>query len=253
MMLIIAHRGYSSRYPENTTLAFEQAIDAGADYIETDLRLSKDGMIVCCHDPDFKRIAGQADSIADLNVSEIKMVSLPEGQSILALDEVLDIANRGSRRVRVMFDVKVPTEEMLDRVIPLVEHAGMTKDIMYGARSLDHAIVVKDRAPEFPILGMPKKTNMIPDFMKTGVSAIRVWEEDITDEIVATIKAAGLPVWITAGLRGQGEAAGNITPDRVVALDGLGIDAVLVNDPVLVRQTLNQGRNNDPLMARATG
>ena len=246
-MLIIAHRGYSSRYPENTAQAFEKAIAAEADYIETDLRLSKDGIIVCCHDSDLKRIAGQTDAIADLSVSEIKKVPLPEGQSILALDEVLKIARQASRRVRVMFDVKVPTNEMLDRVISLVESMGMTKDIMYGARNLDHANALKNRAPEIPILGMPKKPTSISGFIKTGVTAIRIWEEDITDEIVSTIKAAGLPVWITAGLRKQGEVAGDITQDRIMALDGLGIDAVLANDPVLVRQNLNHGTINEQL------
>ena len=46
---IIAHRGYSSRYPENSLLAYEKAVDAGIDAIETDLRLSKDGVVVLSH------------------------------------------------------------------------------------------------------------------------------------------------------------------------------------------------------------
>jgi glycerophosphoryl diester phosphodiesterase len=248
-MLIIAHRGYSSRYPENSVLAFEKAIDAGADYIETDLRFSLDGTIVCCHDPDLKRIAGRADAIENLKAQDLKNVSLLNGQSILSLQDVLEIAVRADHRVQVMFDVKVPTEAMLDTVLPLVEKKKMSADIMYGARTVDHAESLKKRASKFSILGMPKKTSLISAFIEAGVTAIRVWEEDITPEIVSTIKAAGLPVWITAGLRGQGEAAGDITCDRIEALDHLGADAVLVNNPALARQVIEGGNQNNQLAA----
>ena len=251
-MLIIAHRGYSSRYPENSALAFEKAIDAGADFIETDLRLSLDGTIVCCHDPDLKRIAGQTDAIADLSADDIKSIPLINGQSIITLNQVLEMARQASRRVGVMFDVKIPTDEMLEAVIPLVEGMGMTKNIIYGARTVDHAQDLKKRAVEFAILGMPKKTSLIPEFIAAGVTAIRVWEEDITNEIIATIKVAGLPVWVTAGLRGQGEAPGDITRERIMSLDALGIDAVLVNDPVLVCQSLNGGQQSEKHPAGAS-
>ena len=47
--LLIAHRGDSSRAPENTVRAFRQAVDAGADWIETDLQITRDGHVVACH------------------------------------------------------------------------------------------------------------------------------------------------------------------------------------------------------------
>lgn len=247
-MLVIAHRGYSSRYPENSALAFEKAIEAGADYIETDLRFSRDGEIVCCHDPDLKRIAGRTEAIVDLTAEEIKKMPLTSGHSILSLNEVLDIARH---RVRVMFDIKVPMADMLDRIILLLEDIGMTPDIIYGARDLDHAHTLKKRSPDIQILGMPKKIALIPDFIDAGVAAIRVWEEDLTEDIITTIKMAGVPVWVTAGLRGQGEAAGEITRERVIDLSRLGVDAVLANDPVSVRQSLEHGLKSEQRSARA--
>lgn len=56
--LIIAHRGFSARGPENTLVAFELAIDCGADGIEFDVRLAKDGVPVVIHDADLKRTTG---------------------------------------------------------------------------------------------------------------------------------------------------------------------------------------------------
>jgi glycerophosphoryl diester phosphodiesterase len=45
----IAHRGYKARFPENTMGAFKGAVDVGADALETDLHLSKDGVVVLSH------------------------------------------------------------------------------------------------------------------------------------------------------------------------------------------------------------
>ncbi|KAK4171339.1 PLC-like phosphodiesterase [Triangularia setosa] len=52
---IIAHRGYKALYPENSMLAIEEAIKAGAHAIETDVHESKDGVVVLSHDPTLKR------------------------------------------------------------------------------------------------------------------------------------------------------------------------------------------------------
>ena len=49
-MKVVAHRGYSGRYPENTMLAFQKAVEAGCDEIELDVQLTKDDVVVVLHD-----------------------------------------------------------------------------------------------------------------------------------------------------------------------------------------------------------
>lgn len=51
MTLVIAHRGASWDFPENTLPAFERAIEIGADYVELDVHAANDGALVVCHDP----------------------------------------------------------------------------------------------------------------------------------------------------------------------------------------------------------
>lgn len=71
--LKIAHRGYSSRYPENTIPAFEKAIAAGADMIELDVQLSQDGQLVVIHDERIDRTAnGGTGAVTDLSLVELK-------------------------------------------------------------------------------------------------------------------------------------------------------------------------------------
>ena len=74
MPLIIAHRGASKHAPENTFAAFKRAIDAGADGIELDVRLAKDGVAVVFHDASLKRIAGRKGKISHFTSIELSAI-----------------------------------------------------------------------------------------------------------------------------------------------------------------------------------
>ena len=70
--MVMAHRGSSYDAPENTMLAFENAISAMADYIELDVHETKDGEIVVLHDPSLKRTTGVNKKIWNVTYDEIK-------------------------------------------------------------------------------------------------------------------------------------------------------------------------------------
>jgi len=94
--LKIAHRGYSSRYPENTLPAFEGAVAAGADMIELDVRLSRDGELVVIHDATIDRTSNGRGRMADLTLAELRRFSYPNAMTafgrvpIPTLAEVID-------------------------------------------------------------------------------------------------------------------------------------------------------------------
>ena len=71
-LLIIAHRGASSKAPENTLIAYETAWEHLADAIEIDLRKTKDGVLVCAHDNNFNRVSGSEKNISE---SSYKLLS----------------------------------------------------------------------------------------------------------------------------------------------------------------------------------
>ena len=68
---IQAHRGYSELYPENTLLAMSQAFDAGADQVEIDVALTKDGHLVVMHDQDVARTTNGRGIVSSLTLEEI--------------------------------------------------------------------------------------------------------------------------------------------------------------------------------------
>jgi glycerophosphoryl diester phosphodiesterase len=74
--LIIGHRGASAVKPENTIPAFECALHSGADGVEFDVRLARDGVPVIIHDPDLKRTAGRSDLVSELSAEQLAEVDV---------------------------------------------------------------------------------------------------------------------------------------------------------------------------------
>ena len=71
-MLVQAHRGFSGRYPENTLLAFQKAVEAGADLIEFDIHLSQDEEVFVIHDQEVDRTTDGNGKVEELKSSELK-------------------------------------------------------------------------------------------------------------------------------------------------------------------------------------
>ena len=86
--LIIAHRGASAAAPENTMAAFREAIAVGADGIEFDVRLSRDGVAVVIHDNSLRRTAGLPRRVADLDWSELSKVDVGSWFGSLARETI---------------------------------------------------------------------------------------------------------------------------------------------------------------------
>jgi len=109
---VLAHRGLAIAAPENTLLAFEHALAAGAGYLETDVRLTRDGVVVIAHDDTIDRIAGRSAAVADLSIAELSSIDLGAAQTFATLAEALEALPEA----RFNIDVKVA-----GAVAPVVE------------------------------------------------------------------------------------------------------------------------------------
>jgi len=69
--MIIAHRGGSWEQPENTLQAFDYALKNGAQFLEFDVRMTRDGVIIVCHDDDFGRLCGVNKRVRDVNHDQL--------------------------------------------------------------------------------------------------------------------------------------------------------------------------------------
>lgn len=91
--LAIAHRG-GALLPENigkenTLEAFANAVDLGYEFLETDLRTTKDGEVFAFHDPDLRRVLGQDVLFEDLHSDDVRALRLADGARIVTLNDLL--------------------------------------------------------------------------------------------------------------------------------------------------------------------
>lgn len=86
---VIAHRGASGQYPENTLLAFAKSLEQGADAIELDVRVTSDGVPIVLHDPTLDRTTNGTGAAAELALSAVRRADAGAGERIPALAEVL--------------------------------------------------------------------------------------------------------------------------------------------------------------------
>jgi glycerophosphoryl diester phosphodiesterase len=75
---LIAHRGYPARFPENTLIGYRAAIAAGAQWLETDIQLSRDGEPLLYHDADLLRTSGRVGRVADYPAEELVRLDAAE-------------------------------------------------------------------------------------------------------------------------------------------------------------------------------
>lgn len=88
---VAAHRGWSAAYPENTLAAFRAAMDAGADQIETDVRVTADGALVLIHDATVDRTTGGTGLVCEMTLDQLRQLDAGDGQRIPTLEEFFEL------------------------------------------------------------------------------------------------------------------------------------------------------------------
>lgn len=143
--LVIAHRGTSARFPENTAAAFDHARSLGVDAIEFDLRVSRDGVAVVIHDATVDRTTDGTGAVESLTLAELEKLdagfrftldgrAFPfrgQGLRILTFDELLNRYDSGP----LLIEVKVATAVNEARRL-IVEH-GSTLRVLIDAAATD--------------------------------------------------------------------------------------------------------------------
>ncbi|HET7876624.1 MAG TPA: glycerophosphodiester phosphodiesterase family protein, partial [Methylomirabilota bacterium] len=129
-----AHRGGSLLWPENSLLAFRNAVTLCADYLEFDVHLSRDGEVVVLHDPTLDRTTTGTGPVRERTLGELRAFRLKDrdgqitGETIPTLDEVAGTAARGKRQM--LLEIKVDERhqrypDIEEKVLAILDRHGM--------------------------------------------------------------------------------------------------------------------------------
>ncbi len=251
--LILGHRGASAVAPENTLAAFSRAIRDGADGIEFDVRLSRDGVPVVIHDGTLRRTAGIDGRVSQLTAAELQQVDvgrwfaqrtdsiqshIPERLPNLAQVFELYTSNPGVLYVEMKCEAGEVARQvgggaaLAKAVVELTRASGMADRVVVESFDLSAIAEVKklDAGIRTAALFEPKLSRPISTLRRLKIveAACRVGADEIAlhhtlagKRVVDKAKQAGLEVvlWTVDD------------PDWIPRARSLGVKALIANDP----------------------
>lgn len=230
---VVAHRGFSGKYPENSTLAFEKSIKAKADMIELDIRITKDKEIIVIHDLDLKRTSDGEGSVEEMTLAEIHQYDIGSwlsprftGQRVPLLRDVLRLCKANGMELNIEIKATEHTE-----IVPMLNEMLIEEDFLQGVivSSFDIPLLeaLKEINPEIPCGYLFDKTDImevLKESASKGFEAIHPRWLRITPEAKAEADRLGIMIncWTV-----------NLEEDMQSMIE-LGVNGIITNYPDLL-------------------
>lgn len=211
VVLANGHRGYSSKYPENTFLAFEGARLAGMSSIELDVHMTKDEKMVVIHDYRIDRVSDGSGYVANMTLDELRTygfgasASSREGKAAIPLlDDIFDWAIRHDMGLVVELKQRCRLDRFIERFTQLVN----TKTGIIERMQLlgfNHVLLnqVRDRVPGLKIqtVSLERYKNQLEAILGSGADCVCLEYEHTHIDDLKAYKQAGLGVrlYLTPG------------------------------------------------------
>ncbi len=231
-MDVWAHRGFSSIYPENTMLAFERAVESGADGIEMDVHLSSDGWPVVIHDESLLRTGGVDRMVGECTLDELThtVVSKTQGgrynTTVPSFDEFCAFVRDSGTRANVELKSGVVYYPGLEeKVAAAVRKYRIEDRVIFSSFNWLSLVMIKKILPSVPcglLFDSYMNARHIPLLAKrAGMEYLHPDFSCISDEMVREAEEAGIGInaWTING------------EEQLRKLIGWGVKGAITNSP----------------------
>lgn len=239
---VTAHRGNSTKFPENTLPAFESALNLGVDWIELDIQQTRDGKLVSIHDKTTGRVGDFELEVAEVDYDELKKVDVafqfrkknkltngicPKG-IVPLLSEIIHLV-KIQEKTRISINPKASVVEEVYRTIKKLD---AIEWVGFNGMELEHMIRVKSLNTSIPVFFDRFQSDIDEDILtaiKHGFESIILHYSQIIKSKIDSIHKAGL----MAG-------CWNIDDQSLMSkFLKMGIDIIYTNDPAMLLKTKN--------------
>jgi glycerophosphoryl diester phosphodiesterase len=209
-IIVIAHRGDHTHVPENTLASIREGIRCGVDYVEIDLRTTKDGYLVLSHDGSVGRMTDGKGNVKDLTLAEIKQLTVrnpdsPSGK-VYRIPEFRDVLQLCKGRINIYLDFK---DADVEQTWSQIRQAGMEKQIVVYLNKPGQYELWRKAAPLMPLM------TSLPDDVRTPEDAARFLQQkpiEVLDNVHDTTllsftRKMGIAVWLDVQSDTEGPAA----------------------------------------------
>ena len=240
--MIMAHRGFSAKAPENTIPAFQKCKENRFSAAELDVQLLGDGTVVVLHDDNLKRTTGLDKNVWEVSYDEIKDLDNGSffdasfaGTKIPPLEEVVRLASRGNDKLYLNIEIKRNghDEGIVEKVIDIIKEYNYMD--YCDVTSQDYETLEEVRNVDPKILTAYTSVIGIGDLESLDAAdIISIQETFATYENIDRIHRAGKRVFVWTVNEEE-------TMKKLVSLN---VDAILTNDPALCRAVIDQYDSN---------
>lgn len=229
-MKIIAHGGYSAKYPENSLQSHKAAAKLDIDVAEMDVALSSDNVAMCTH----PKTLLQKQHIDITKTSSRTLLGLKDSDGELLCPLLTDVIDVYTGRVALLLlDLKQEDDDLARIAIKTAVKRGIEeRELIVGSRNADRLQFLRENF-NVRILGLLQDPDLFEDFFKKGGDIYRLWEEDMNSQRVEAIHVLGKEVWVTPGHAATEtlpRTAGLATEPLLLECINLMIDGVIVSD-----------------------
>lgn len=237
-MKIIAHRGYSSNAPENTLVAFQQAIDFGADGLECDVHLTKDGEVVVIHDEILGRTTNGSGFIKDKSLEEMGKLDAGSwfgsqygGEKVPTLRELLELVKDTDLLLNVEIkSARIAYPGIEQKVVQELQEFGLIEQSIISSFNHQTLAVIKQIEPALKtgILHTSVLYKPLEYASMLNIDAFHGYHHHFSPELIKEAQAKGLYVnlWTVD------------EPADIKRLIELGVDGIITNYPDRVQEQL---------------
>ena len=196
---VIAHRGAHAGIPENTLAAYRKAIELGADFVEIDLRTTRDGALVSIHNRtvDAYVLDGTRGNVSDFTLAQLQTLDIGtrvgprwKDERVPTFDEILRLCKN---KIGIYVDLK---QADIDRVAARIQAHGMQRQVVWCIRP-DQVAAVRLACPECIPMPDPRSEATLPAMLKqmTPTIVAPVWN-DFSATFAGKCHAAGAIVFV---------------------------------------------------------
>lgn len=210
---VVGHRGAPREEPENTLASFERAIAIGVDWIELDLRKTKDGVLVVTHDGRVNRTTNGRGMVNEMTFDEIEQLDAGNGQKIPSLQQVIDLS-----RDKVKMDMEIKEAGIEADVVSAIEGDHIVAHCMVSSFMLQPIKNVKELNSRIMTAAIMSKTP-VDEYIdelacEIKADAVMLSIKIVTIPLLAELRKRGFKIGIwNADTPGQIEKYAAMRPD----------------------------------------
>lgn len=231
-MILIAHRGGTDRYPEQSIAAARFSLSEGADLVELDVRYTSDPTVpVICHDANAKRVFGVDKDILDMSLDQFLSLRHLSDPAIGTYTlEVLLAEGIGPFLLHLKCGVPG-----FPCILDVIHRCHAEDRVVLGIEETDGVALSKENDPSIRILSFMHTEDDLLPFLDTDCEYIRLWEPWLTQERIDLVHSRGKKVWVMSGAH---STVGYTDLANIKRWKDMGVDGVLINEIVKAKDAM---------------